>query len=160
MGLNWKCPFSLFTYLITYKVEYWYFKSLCKRDTVWNRTYQHVRDKRLVRPGSKCPNWQIFQPISYKAKFSQRDNICLEDLKCNITYQNTPGENQGQTDFYTLRCLKWQKKLPNKLQGEAFYKIAKFVLTKKVFQYLTTISITKVWSDPKVNPQIDKDLNP
>ena len=25
---------------------------------------------------------------------------------------------------------------------------------------VTTISVTKVWSDPKVYPQIDKDLNP
>ena len=52
------------------------------------------------------------------------------------------------------------KKLPYNLHGWAFYKIAKFGLTKKGYQYLTTISIAKVWSDPKVNPQIDKDLNP
>ena len=25
---------------------------------------------------------------------------------------------------------------------------------------ITTISITKIWCDPKVNPPIDKDLNP
>ena len=74
--------------MITCKVEFWYFKSLCNWDTVSNKTYQNFRDKRLVRPGSKCPNWQRSQPISYKAKFSQRYNIYLVDLKCNITYQN------------------------------------------------------------------------
>ena len=97
MGLNWKCPFSPFTYTITYKVGLWYFRNLCIRDTVSNKTYQNFRDKRLVRPGSKCPNWQRSQPISYKAKF------CIFKVKCNITYQN------NQTNFYTLKCLKWQK---------------------------------------------------
>ena len=52
------------------------------------------------------------------------------------------------------------KKLPYNLHGWALFKIIKFVLTKKIYQKLTTISVTKVWSDPKVNPQIDKDLNP
>ena len=52
------------------------------------------------------------------------------------------------------------KKLPNNLHGYAFSKIIKFALRKKLYQKLTTISITKVWSDPKINPQIDKDLNP
>ena len=52
------------------------------------------------------------------------------------------------------------KKLSNNLQGWAFYKILKFALTKKVYQQLTTISNTKVWSDLKLNPQIDKVLNP
>ena len=55
---------------------------------------------------------------------------------------------------------KMAKKLPYNLHGWAFYKIAKFVLTKKDHQKLTAISVTKVWSDSKVNPQIDKDLNP
>ena len=50
------------------------------------------------------------------------------------------------------------KKLPYNLHGRAFYKIVKFVLTKKGYQQLTTIFITKVWSGPKVNPQIEKDL--
>ena len=86
MVLNWKCPISPFTYPITYKAELWYFKSSSNWDTVSNRTYQNFRDKKLVRPGSKCPNWQRSQPISYKAKFSQRDNIYLVDLKCNITW--------------------------------------------------------------------------
>ena len=108
MGLNWKCSFSPFTYPITYKVEFWYFKSLCNWHTVSNRTYQNFRDKRLVRPGSKCPNWQRSQPISYKAKFSQRYNIYLVDLKCNITYQNIRGDSD-KTNFYTMKCLKWQK---------------------------------------------------
>ena len=38
---------------ISYKVGFWYFKGLCIRDTVSNKTYQNFRDKRLVRPGSK-----------------------------------------------------------------------------------------------------------
>ena len=51
------------------------------------------------------------------------------------------------------------KKLPYNLHGWTFYKIAKFVLTKKGYQF-TIISVAKVWSDLKVNLQIDKDLNP
>ena len=27
LGLDWKCPFSPFTYPITYKVGFWYFKT-------------------------------------------------------------------------------------------------------------------------------------
>ena len=52
------------------------------------------------------------------------------------------------------------KKLPYNLHGWAFYKIVKFVLSKKVYQELTTMFVTKVLSDPKVNPQMNKDLNP
>ena len=100
MGLNWKCPFSPFTYPITCKVEFWYSKSLCNRDTVSNRTYQNFRDQRLVRPGSKFPNWKRSQPISYKAKFSQRCNIYLVDLKCSITYQNTGGKLRSDQFLY------------------------------------------------------------
>ena len=61
---------------------------------------------------------------------------------------------------------KMTKKLPNNLHGWAFYKITKFVLTKKGHLWRTAISLTKVWlnpqidKDPKVNPQIDKDLKP
>ena len=55
--------------------------------------------KRLVRLGSKCPNWQRSQPISYKAKFSQRYNIYLVDLKRNITYQNIRGESKVRPIF-------------------------------------------------------------
>ena len=43
------------------------------------------------------------------------------------------------------------KTLPYNFVWMSFYKIVKFVLTKKIL---------KVWSDPKVNPQIDKDINP
>ena len=49
--------------------------------------------------------------------------------------------------------LKMVKELPNNLHGGALYKISKFVLTKKVYQYLTTISVTKVWSGLKINWQ-------
>ena len=150
MGLNWKYPFSPFTYPITYTVEFWYFKSLCNRDTVSNRTYQNFRDKRLVRPGSKCPNLQRSQTISYNTKFSQRDNIYLVYLKCNITYQNIRGETKVRLIFIPWN-LKMAKTLPNNLHRWTFYKIAKFVLTKKSYRWLTTISITKVWSGLKVN---------
>ena len=131
MGLNWNCPFLPFTYPVTYNVEFWYFKRLCNCDPVSNRTYQNFRDKRLVRPGSKCPNWQRSQLISYKAKFSQRYNIYLLDLKCNITYQNIRGKLRSDQFLYH-EMPKMAKKLP--LHGWAFYKIAKFVLTKKGYQ--------------------------
>ena len=55
---------------------------------------------------------------------------------------------------------KMAKKLPYNVNGRAFYKIVKSVLTKKGYKKLTTISVKNVWSDPKVNPQIDLDLNP
>ena len=96
LGTKLKMPF---TYSITYKVEFWYFKSLCDSHAVSNRTYQNFRDKRMVRSGSKCPNWQRSQPISYKAKFSQRYNIYLVDLKCNITYQNIRGKTKVRPIF-------------------------------------------------------------
>ena len=133
MGLNWKFPFSPFTYSITWKVEFWYFKSLCNKDTVWNRSYQNFCDKRLVRPESKCPNWQRFQPTGYNAKFSQRYNIYLVDLKCNITYQDIKGEIKVRPIFIPWNAQNG-KKLPYNLHGWAFFKIAKFVLTKKGYQ--------------------------
>ena len=151
MSLNWKCSVLPFTYLIIYKLEFWYFKTLCNWDTVSNRTYQNFRDKRLVRPGSKCPNWERPKPISYKAKFSQRDNIYLVDLKYNINYQNIWGKlMSGQFLYHEMP--KMAKKLPYNLHGWAFYKTAKFVLTKKIYQYFTTISVTEIWSHPKVYP--------
>ena len=72
LGTKLKMPIFTLTYPIIYKVEFCYFQSLSNWDTVSDRTYQNFRDKRMVRPGSKCPNWQRSQPISYKAKFSQR----------------------------------------------------------------------------------------
>ena len=45
------------------------------------------------------------------------------------------------------------KTLPYILHGSAFYKIVKFVLTKKGYQKRIAISITKVSSDLKVNWQ-------
>ena len=99
MGLNLKCPFSPFTYLITYQVGILYFKNLYNRDTVSNKTYQYFRDKRLVRPGKKYPVWQRSQHISYKAKSSHRDNIYLVNLKSNITYQNIRGETKVRLIF-------------------------------------------------------------
>ena len=45
---------------------------------------------------------------------------------------------------------KMVKKLPYNLHGSIFYKIVKFILRKKFYQYITTISITKNWSDLKV----------
>ena len=84
LGTTLKMP--IFTLYLPHNLQS---RVLCNRDTVSNRNYQNFRDKRQVRPGSKCPNWQRSQPISYKAKFSQRYNIYLVDLKYNITYQLT-----------------------------------------------------------------------
>ena len=134
MGLNWKFPFSPFTYPITYKVGFWYFRSLYIRDTVSDKTYQIFRDKRLVTPGSKYAIWQRSQPISYKAKFLQRDNVYLVDFKYNITYQNIRGGRGGTKvrPIFIPSCLKWQKSY--NLHRWAFYKIVKFVLTKKGYR--------------------------
>ena len=96
-------------------------------------TYHNFHHKSLVRPKSKSPNWQGSQPISYKAKFSHRDNIYLVDLKYNITYQISGGKLRSDR-FLNLEMLKMAKKLPNNLHGWAFYKISKFIWTKKVYQ--------------------------
>ena len=133
MRLNWKCPFSPFTYAITYKVGFWSFRSLCIRDTVSNKIYQNFCDKRLVKPGSKYPIWQRSQPLNYKTKFSQRDNIYLVDLKYNITYQNIRGELRSD-QFLCPEKPKMAEKLPSNLHGWAFYNIVTFVLGKKVYQ--------------------------
>ena len=77
------------------------------------------------------PNWQRSQPISYKAKFSPRDNIYLLDHKYNITYQNIRGKLRLDWFLYP-KIPKMARKLPNNLGAWAFYRIAKFVLTKKV----------------------------
>ena len=98
--------FPCFTNVLTASVcksnqsRFWYFKSLYNKDAVSNRAYQNFRDKRLVRPGSKCPNWQRPQPITYKTKFSQRYNIYLLDLKYNITYQNIRGKLRSNQFLY------------------------------------------------------------
>ena len=124
MGLNWKCPFSTFTYPITYKVGFWYFESLCKRNAVSCKTYQYFRDKMLVRPWSKYPNWQRSQPISGKAKYSHRNNIYLEDHETKITYQNIRGKLRSDRFLYH-EMLTIGKKFPYNLHGWAFYKNCK-----------------------------------
>ena len=85
------------------------------------------------QPKSKFPDWQGSEPISYKTKFSQRDNTYLVDLKYNITYQNIRRKTKARL-FFMPEKPKLAKKLLNKLQGWAFYKIAKFALTKKDYQ--------------------------
>ena len=87
--LGTRLKISIFTLYLPHNLQS---KVFCNWDTVSNRTYQTFCDKRLVRPGSKYPNWLRTQPISYKAKFSQRDNIYLEDLKYNITNENIWGK--------------------------------------------------------------------
>ena len=123
MGLNWKCLFSPFTFPITYKVRFWYFKSLCSRDTVSNKTYQNFRNKGLVIPGIKYPNWQRSQPISYRVTFSQRDNIYLVDHKYNITYQSIRGKTKvrltsvpwnAQNSKKVTEQLTWMSVLQNR----------------------------------------------
>ena len=79
--------------------------------------YHNSCRKSPVIPKSKSPNWQESQPISYKANFSQSDNIYPADQKYNITYKYIRGKTDFQTDFYTRKCLKWQKNLPNNLRG-------------------------------------------
>ena len=57
-------------------------------------TYHNFQHKSLIRPQSKFPNLQGFQPISYKANFSQKESMHLIDVKFNITYQNKQGKIQ------------------------------------------------------------------
>ena len=99
-------------------------------------TYHDFRHKNLVRPKNKYENWQISQPISYQTRFSQRDNIYLVDLKCNTTYQNVLGKLRLD-QFLCPKKPQMAKMLPYNLNGWAFYKIVKFVLTKKVTNNLT-----------------------
>ena len=54
----------------------------------------------------------------------------LVDLKYNITYKNI----QSKTKARPIFMPKMTKMLPSNLHGWAFYKIVKFVLTKKVYQ--------------------------
>ena len=122
LGLNLKCSLLLFTHPITYKVMFWHFRSSCIKDTVWNKTYQNFRDKRLVRPGSECPNWQRSQPISYKPIFSQRYNIDLVDHKYNITYQNIQGKLRSDLFSYQEKP-KWRKNYPTTNMDELSAKL-------------------------------------
>ena len=106
-GAKLKIPiFSLFL-PHNLEVGFWYFKSLCNRDSVSNKTCQNFHDKRLVRPRSKSPNWQRSQPISYKAKFWQGYNIYLIHHKYNITYQNTRGETEVGPLFTDATANPW-----------------------------------------------------
>ena len=105
--------------------------------------YHNFCHKSLFRPKGKYLNLQIFQTISCKTKFSYRDNIYLVDLKYNILTKISL-EKLRSDQFLYPEMLKMAKKLPYNLHGWAFYKIAKFVLTKKGYQWLTTISVTKL----------------
>ena len=133
LGTKLKMPILTFYLPHNLQIRILYFRSLCIRDTVSNKTYQNFREKRLVRPGSKYPIWQRSQSISYKAKFSQRDNIYLVGFKCTITYQNI----RGKTKVRSILCPekpKMAKTLPNNLHGWAIWKIMTFAITKKVYQ--------------------------
>ena len=57
-------------------------------------TYHNFHHKSLVRPKSKSPNLQGFQPVSYKANFLHKESMYLIDVEFNITYQNNQGEIQ------------------------------------------------------------------
>ena len=128
LGTKLKMP--IFTFYLPYNLQsrVLVFKSLCNWDTVSNRTYQNFLDKRLVRPGSKYPNWKRSQTIICKAKLSQRYNIYSVDLRYNITYQ------LRSDHFLYHQMPKMAKTLPYNLHGWAFYKIEKFVSTKKSYQ--------------------------
>ena len=69
--------------------------------------------------------------ISYKAIFSQRDNIYLAVFKYDITYQSIREKRADR--FLYPEMLEMAKKLPNNSHGWAFYKMSKFILTKKVY---------------------------
>ena len=77
------------------------------------------------------PKLTKISTISYKAIFSQRDNIYLAVFKYNITYQNIREKRSDQ--FLYPEMLEMAKKLPNNSHGWAFYKMSKFILTKKVY---------------------------
>ena len=156
MGRNLKPPFSPFTYPITYKVGFWYFRSLCIRDMFSNKTYQNFCDKRLVRPGGRYPIWHRSQTISYKTKFLQRDNIYLVHLKYNITYQNMGGETKVRPI-----CMPWKalngKKVTKQITWMSFlqnrsacFKEERLPITYYNFHHKSLVRTKK----------IDKDLNP
>ena len=44
------------------------------------------------------------------------------DLKYNMTYQNIRSD-KGHTNFYTIKCLKWQKKLHNNIKDKLSTKL-------------------------------------
>ena len=83
---------------------------LQNRDVCFNQeslpiTYYSFHHKSLVRPKSKSPNWQRYQPISYKANFSQRETMHISDVKFNITYQNNQGKIQVRPLLRPLMSL-------------------------------------------------------
>ena len=121
LGTKLKIPIFTIYLLHNLQSTVLVFQDLCNRDTVPKRTYQNFRDERLFRPGSKYPNWQRSQPISGKVK--RRDSIYLVDVKYNITYQNIPGGNSGQTDFYSMKHLKWQKSYLATYMDELYTKL-------------------------------------
>ena len=55
LGTKLKMPILTFYLPHNLQIRILYFRSLCIRDTVSNKTYQNFREKRLVRPGSKYP---------------------------------------------------------------------------------------------------------
>ena len=141
---------------VTLQLTWMSFLQNCEVSFIQERlpiTYRNFRHKSLVRPKSKSPKWQGSQPINYKAKFSQRDNIYPLDLKYNITYQNIREKSKVRPIF-----IPWNAYLATYINGLST-KISKFIFIKKVYQWRTIISLTKVWSDPKVNAQIEKDLS-
>ena len=156
MGLNWKCPFSPFTYPITYKVGFWYFRSLCIRNMVSNKTYQNFHDKRLLRSGGKYPNWQRSQPISYDTKFSQKDNIYL-DLKYNITYQNFRGKTKVRPTFIPRNA--WNgKNVTLHLTWMSFLQNHEVCFNQEILPITYHNFCQKSLARPK--SKIDKNLNP
>ena len=98
--------------------------------TVLNRTYQNIHDKRLVRPRSKCPNWQRSQPISYNAKSSQRDNTYLADLKYNISYQNMQGKIKVRPIFIPWNA--YSEKVTQQLTWMGFLQNLKVCFNQKI----------------------------
>ena len=104
---NLYLPRNIFTYPVTYKVEFWYFKSLCNWDTVSIRTYQNFRDKRLVRAESKCPKISThkLQDQIFKSRSQIQHNLAKYPEE---SFQVRP-IFIGQTNFCTMKYLKGQK---------------------------------------------------
>ena len=101
-------------------------------------TYYNFHHKSLVRPKSKSPNWQGFQPISYKANFSQRDQMHLEDHP-KKTLTKIFGRKL-RSDFICTLMTKNNKHSPCNLHGWFSCRTVVLILAKKVTSNLPKFS--------------------
>ena len=102
LGTKFKMAIFTLYYPMTYKVGFWYFRNLCIRDTVSNKTYQNFHDKRLLRPGSLTQFDKDLTTHKLQDQiFTDRKYIYIADFKYNITYQNVLGETRVRPIFIT-----------------------------------------------------------